>query len=163
MPRFQEALPKPLSRALKVAGLTAFALTLAGCSSGLTGFTGLGGFSTTRVQGTEMSDSQLEQIRPGQSADLVTTVLGSPFTQNTFGTETAYYYVETKVEVTTFGMRMVKERTVLAVYFDDSMRVKDKAVYGLDQGRVITIESRRTPSFGEDRTFVQSLLSSLTG
>ncbi|MCB9993678.1 MAG: outer membrane protein assembly factor BamE [Hyphomicrobiaceae bacterium] len=163
MSRFQEASPKVLTRALMVAAVTAATLSLSGCSSGLSGFTGLGGFSNTRLEGTEMSDAQLEQIRPGQSADLVTTVLGSPFTTNTFGNETAYYYVETKVEEMTFGMKMVKERTVLAVYFDESMRVKDRAIYGLDQGRVITIESRRTPSYGEDRTFVQSILSSLTG
>lgn len=160
MLRFSGSIPR-FSKVSKLMAAVAFsAVVLAGCS-GLG--TGLSGLSTTRAQGTDLSDSALQQIRPGQSADLVTTVLGSPQTRSTFGEETAFYYVETKVEETTFGLRTIKERTVLAVYFDDQMRVKDKAVYGLEDGQVIAIESRRTPSFGEDRTFIESIISSFGG
>ena len=52
---------------------------------------------------------------------------------------------------------------MLAVYFDKNKKVMDKAVYGLEDGQAVTIESRRTPSFGEDRTFVQSILNSFGG
>ena len=45
---------------------------------------------------------------------------------------------------------------MLAVYFDKNNKVIDKAVYGKEDGRLVAIESRRTPSFGEDRTFLQS-------
>lgn len=116
--------------------------------------------TTQRTQGYSLRQDQLAQIRPGQSQDLVTTVLGSPQTTNSFGEETAFYYIETKVESTAFGMDMLKERTVLAVYFDKDRKVVDKAVYGAADGRVIAIESRRTQSFGEDRTFVESILAS---
>jgi outer membrane protein assembly factor BamE (lipoprotein component of BamABCDE complex) len=108
-----------------------------------------------------LKDEQIAQIRPGQSQDLVTIVLGSPQTTNSFGDETAYYYIQTKVETTAFGLDMVKERTVLAIYFDKNKRVVDKAVYGAKDGRIIHIESRRTPSFGEDRNFVESILASI--
>jgi outer membrane protein assembly factor BamE (lipoprotein component of BamABCDE complex) len=90
-------------------------------------------------------------------------VLGSPQLSNDFGQESAFYYVETKVTQTAFGMSMVKERTVLAVYFDKNKRVKDRAVYSLKDGKAVTIETRRTPSYGEDRTFIQSILSSFSG
>ena len=116
--------------------------------------------TTQRTSGYVLKQEQLAQIRPGQSQDLVTIVLGSPQTTNNFGDETAFYYIETKLESTAFGMDMVKERTVLAVYFDKNKRVVDKAVYGAKDGRVFNIESRRTPSFGEDRTFIESILSS---
>ena len=91
----------------------------------------------------------------------VTLVLGSPMSTCTFGDQTAWYYVETKVNQTSFGLAMVQERTVLAVYFDKNKKVVDKAVYSLKDGKPVTIESRRTPSYGEDRTFVEQILGSV--
>lgn len=129
------------------------AVTLAGCTSSTS-------LISKRTQGYEISDSAMAQIRPGQSEQLVTLVLGSPQSTNTFGDQTAWYYVETKVEETSFGLTMVKERTVLAIYFDKNKKVADKAVYSAADGKVITIEGRRTPSFGEDRTFIESILAS---
>jgi hypothetical protein len=38
--------------------------------------------------------------------------------------------------------------------------VIDKAVYSLKDGKTVTIETRRTPSFGEDRSFIDSILQS---
>jgi outer membrane protein assembly factor BamE (lipoprotein component of BamABCDE complex) len=148
-------MPLSLRRRLLPIVVTAFALpALAACSgSGLA-------LTTKRVEGYVLKDEQLAQIRPGQSQDLVTIVLGSPQTTNSFGDETAFYYVETKKEATAFGMDMVKERTVLAVYFDKNKKVVDKAVYGMQDGKVFQIESRKTPSFGEDRTFIESILKS---
>ncbi len=129
------------------------AVTLAGCTSSTS-------LISKRTQGYEISDSAMAQIRPGQSEQLVTLVLGSPQSTNTFGEQTAWYYVETKVEETSFGLTMVKERTVLAIYFDKNKKVADKAVYSAADGKLITIEGRRTPSFGEDRTFIESILAS---
>ena len=128
--------------------------TLAACTN-----TGLA-LTTKRTEGYVLSDSQLAQIRPGQSQDLVTIVLGSPQTTNNFGDETAYYYVQTKKESTAMGIDFVQERTVLAVYFGKDKKVVDRAIYSAKDGRVFQIESRRTPSFGEDRTFIESILAS---
>jgi len=136
-----------------LAAAALLAVTLAACSSSSS-------LVTKRTQGYEISESALAQIRPGQSQQLVTLVLGSPQSTNTFGDESAFYYVETKVRQTAFGMRMVDSRTVLVVYFDKNKKVIDKAVYGLQDGKTITIESRRTPSFGEDRTFIDQILQS---
>lgn len=148
---------KPVYRSALMGAGVALSLVLAGCSSFDVGQ----GFITTRTQGYEISDAALQQIRPGQSVDLVVAVLGSPMTTNTFEEETVFYYVETKVQETAFGLDMVQDRKVLAVYFDDNNKVKDKAIYGLQDGRVFEIESRRTPSFGEDRTFIQQILGSV--
>jgi len=134
------------------------AVAVAGLLSACSG-SGLA-LTTQRTQGYSLSQDALAQIRPGQSQALVTMVLGSPQTTNSFANETAYYYVQTKVEQTAFGLDMVKDRTVLAVYFDKNKKVVDKAVYGTKDGRVFQIESRRTPSFGEDRTFIESIMKS---
>jgi outer membrane protein assembly factor BamE (lipoprotein component of BamABCDE complex) len=151
----------PLNAALRRAAPFATALVLAlglsACDAGLSGF------SSDKVQGYDLSPDGLAQIRNGQSQQLVTLVLGSPQLTNDFGEESAYYYVETKVNVMAFGVTTVKERTVLAIYFDKNKRVKDRAVYSLKDGKTFEVETRRTPSYGEDRTFVQSILNSFTG
>ena len=144
-------MPLPIAKASVAAAVLAVAL--AGCTSSTS-------LVTKRTQGYEIPASALQQIRPGQSQQLVTLVLGSPMSTNTFGDQTAWYYVETKVSQTSFGLTMVQERTVLAVYFDRNQKVVDRAVYGLQDGKVIAIEGRRTPSFGEDATFIDSILSS---
>lgn len=136
-----------------LAAAALLAMTLAACTSSTS-------LITKRTQGYEISDSAMAQIRPGQSQQLVTLVLGSPQSTNTFGDQSAWYYVETKVRQTAFGMTMVDSRTVLVVYFDKNKKVVDKAVYGLQDGKTIAIESRRTPSFGEDRTFIDQILQS---
>ena len=125
--------------------------------------TGFGGFSREVVQGYDLTPDGMAQIRPGQSQQLVVTVLGSPQLTNDFGGESAYYYVSTHATQMANGAQFIKSRTVLAVYFDKNKKVKDRAVYTLKDGRVFTIESRRTPSYGEDKTFIQSLMSSVMG
>jgi outer membrane protein assembly factor BamE (lipoprotein component of BamABCDE complex) len=136
---------------LTAAALLALVLTACTSSTSLV---------TSRTQGYEISESAMAQIRPGQSKDLVTLVLGSPQSTNTFSDQSAFYYVETKVRQTAFGVTMVDSRTVLVVYFDKNGKVSDKAVYGLKDGKTVAIESRRTPSYGEDRTFIDQILQS---
>ena len=138
-----------------IAAVAAIAVVLAGCSSSGTQLI------SQRTQGYEISEAAMAQIRPGQSQELVTIVLGSPQSTNTFGDQSAYYYVETKVQQTAFGMTSIKSRTVLAIYFDKNKKVADKAVYSAKDGKVITIEGRKTPSYGEDRSFIDSLIESI--
>ena len=147
---------KPAPTLLSMAAAGLIAATLAGCSMG----SGLA-LSTNKIQGYDISEDALAQIRPGQSQDLVVVVLGSPQTVNAFGDGSAWYYVETKVNQTAFGMTSVTSRTVLAVYFDKNKRVADKAVYSAKDGKVFTIEGRKTPSYGEDKSFIQSMIESI--
>ncbi|MBB4050813.1 outer membrane protein assembly factor BamE (lipoprotein component of BamABCDE complex) [Devosia subaequoris] len=143
----------PLRIAKASVAAAVLAVALAGCTSSTS-------LISKRTQGYDIPDSALQQIRPGQSQQLVTLVLGSPQTTNTFGDRTAWYYVETEVNQTSFGMTMIQERTVLAIYFDRNKKVIERAVYALEDGKAINIETRRTPSFGEDATFIDTILSS---
>lgn len=151
MPQRQSA---QIMRSLVAAGL--LGAVLSGCSMG----SGLA-LSTSKIQGYAISDDALAQIRPGQSQELVAVVLGSPQTVNAFNEGSAWYYVQTRVNQTAFGMTSVTDRKVLAIYFDKNKRVADKAVYGAKDGKVFTIEGRKTPSYGEDRSFLQQLISSV--
>ena len=139
-------------RTLKLVAAIGLGVALSGCS--------MGSMISQKTEGYVIPDAALQQIRPGQSADLVVAVLGSPQTTNTFGDQLAFYYIETKVERTAFGLRMPKERRVLAVYFDDKSKVTSKVLYGLEDGNLINMDTRRTPSYGADRTFVESIMSS---
>lgn len=143
----------PLRLAKASVAAAVLAVALAGCTSSTS-------LVSQRTQGYEIPDSALQQIRPGQSQQLVQMVLGSPQSTNTFGDQSAWYYVETKVKQTAFGLTMVQERTVLAVYFDRNKKVTERAIYGVEDGRAINIETRRTPSFGQDKTFIESILES---
>jgi len=144
-------------RLVSVAAAGLLALTLAGCSGMGSGLA----LTTSKVQGYKISDDALAQIRTGQSQDLVVYVLGSPQTMNAFSEGDAWYYVETKVDQTAFGLTTIKDRKVLAIYFDKNKRVADKALYSAQDGKVFTIEGRKTPSYGEDKSFIQSLIESI--
>jgi outer membrane protein assembly factor BamE (lipoprotein component of BamABCDE complex) len=142
---------------LMIAAAGLLSVSLGGCSMG----SGMA-FSTNRIQGYQISQDALAQIRVGQSQDLVVVVLGSPQTTNAFAQGSAWYYVQTKVSETAFGLTSVIDRTVLAIYFDKNKRVADKAIYSLKDGKVVTIEGRKTQGYGEDRTFIQSFINSFT-
>jgi outer membrane protein assembly factor BamE (lipoprotein component of BamABCDE complex) len=142
---------------LMIAAAGLLSVSLGACSMG----SGMA-FSTNRIQGYQISQDALAQIRVGQSQDLVVVVLGSPQTTNAFAQGSAWYYVQTKVSETAFGLTSVIDRTVLAIYFDKNKRVADKAIYSLKDGKVVTIEGRKTQGYGEDRTFIQSFINSFT-
>ena len=142
-----------LRRSFPIAAAAVLGLALSACSSGLS-------LTQNRARGYEISEDAVKQIRPGQSAQLVTAVLGSPQATNNFGEESAWYYLGEKVQQTAFGMELSKERTLLAIYFDKDSRVKDTERLGIKDGKVFNIETRRTPSYGMDRTFIDSLVSS---
>lgn len=129
-------------------------LTLSACSSGLS-------VVQNKQRGYDISEDDVKQIRPGQSAALVTAVLGSPQSVNSFASETAWIYVGEKVQQTAFGMELSKQRTVLVVYFDKGGKVTDMERLGIADGKSFQIESRRTPSFGQDRSFIESIISSI--
>lgn len=129
-------------------------LSLSACSSGLS-------LTQSKARGYEISDDAVAQIRVGQSAALVTAVLGSPQITNSFDTETAWYYLGEKVQQTAFGLELSKERTLLVVYFDKKNKVVDTERLGIKDGKMFNVESRRTPSYGQDRTFLEAVISSI--
>ena len=142
------------NRLLPISAAVVLGLTLSACSSGMS-------LTQQKQRGYTISEDAVAQIRVGQSAALVTAVLGSPQVTNNFASETAWYYLGEKVQQTAFGMELNKERTLLVVYFDKKDKVVDTERLGVKDGKSFTIESRRTPSFGQDRTFLDSIIDSI--
>ena len=75
--------------------------------------------------------------------------------------DSGYYYVRSRVRSYAFTAPQVIERQVLAISFDGSGVVSNIERFGLEDGRVITLERRVTDRSVEDNTFLRQLLRNL--
>jgi outer membrane protein assembly factor BamE (lipoprotein component of BamABCDE complex) len=55
----------------------------------------------------------------------------------------------------------VVEQEVLAIVFDSQNIVQDMKIYGLENGRLVQMVDRITPTHGNDLTLVQQVLGNL--
>ena len=92
----------------------------------------------------------------------VQSLLGYASTTATFGNDSWYYISATEKQVAFFKPTVLK-RQILAVYFDKNNKVTAVRHYGLQDGHVITFESRETPARGRETTFLQELLKATPG
>ena len=92
--------------------------------------------------------------------DTVAEVAGSPSSAGLLS-DSGYYYVRSRVRSFAFQAPKVIERQVLAVTFDVDGVVANVERFGLEDGRVITLERRVTETSVVDRTFLRQLLGGL--
>ncbi|MDB5733556.1 MAG: hypothetical protein JWP16_1565 [Alphaproteobacteria bacterium] len=98
-------------------------------------------------------------------ADTKTSVqsrLGYASTTATFGNDSWYYISATEKQVAFFTPTVLR-RTILAVYFDKTNKVTSVRHFGLQDGHVISFESKETPARGRELTFLQQLLNATPG
>jgi len=111
-----------------------------------------------------LGDKAVEaSIKPG--TDTKTTVqdrLGYASTTAAFGNDTWYYISATEKQVAFFHPTVLR-RQILAISFDKDNRVTGLRHYTLQDGHVITFESRQTPARGRELTFLQQLLNATPG
>jgi outer membrane protein assembly factor BamE (lipoprotein component of BamABCDE complex) len=131
-------------------------------SLGLWLTSGLGGCSPTIQQEGNVPDpDQVVQINPGvDDKNRVMQLLGSPSSVSAFQDRT-WYYISRRTETTAFFDPEIVEQEILAVVFDSKNIVEDMRVYGLENGRMVQMVERETPTFGNNLTFVQQLLGNL--
>ena len=124
-------------------------LWLAGCSA------------TIQQEGNVPDPDQVVQLNPGvDDKNRVTQVLGSPSSVSAFQDRT-WYYISRRTEQTAFFDPQVVEQEVLAISFDAQNIVQDMKVYGLENGRMVQMVDRVTPTHGNDLTLVQQILGNL--
>lgn len=104
------------------------------------------------------SESGLQQVQVGAPREQVLLALGTPSTTADFGGEAFYYISQVTNRPVAFLNARVVDQTVLAVYFDESGQVSNVAQYGLEDGKVIDLVSRTTPTGGRDLSFLSQLL-----
>ena len=111
-------------------------------------------------------DELLAEITAGtDTRGSVRRKVGRPSTTGVF-TESGWYYVATTVEHYMYNAPTVIDRRVVAVQFDTDDVVAAVNVYGLQDGRIIDLQTRTTPTHGRKLTILQQLfgnLGTLTG
>jgi outer membrane protein assembly factor BamE (lipoprotein component of BamABCDE complex) len=136
----------------RVAGLVLAAMIgggLSGCAA------------EVRNHGYAPDDELLAGITAGQDTrGSVRRKIGRPSTTGVF-TKTGWYYVATTVEHYLYHAPAVADRRVVAVQFDANDVVAGVNVYGIEDGRIINLQTRTTPTHGRELTILQQLLGNL--
>lgn len=133
-------------RAALLAGSCAVGLLLlAGCSNDI------------QVRGNMPDPEVVGEIETGvHSRRQVAERLGTPSAISTFE-DRKWYYVGQKTTQFAFFEPEVLERSVLVVTFDGTGKVDEKKSYTLEDGQVIDLVSRTTPTEGRELTVLQQI------
>jgi outer membrane protein assembly factor BamE (lipoprotein component of BamABCDE complex) len=111
-----------------------------------------------------LADPQVEAaIKTG--TDTKTTIqdrLGYASTTASFGAD-AWYYISSTEKQVAFFKPTVLHREILAIYFDKDGKVADLRHFGLQDGHVVSFETRETPARGRELTFLMQLLNATPG
>lgn len=129
--------------------LSCVALMLSGC------------VTRYRDHGYVPLEEQLAAIRVGvDDRESVAEAVGKPGVSGVLN-QGGYYYITTRVRY--YGATQPKpiSRELVAISFDPRGRVSNIERFGLEDGRVVTLERRVTDSGIEDRTFLRQLLGNL--
>ena len=101
----------------------------------------------TIVQGTDTRGSVLRK-------------LGRPSSISSFDSN-SWFYEASRVERYAFYEPKVVDRTVVTVNFDDAGLVERVGRYGVEDGRVIDLVTRTTPTYGRELTVLQQIFGNL--
>lgn len=129
--------------------ITAISALLAGCL----------GYDGEVQRGYVVDSRALASVTPGTPAEKVLADLGTPSTTSTVGGD-AWYYISQRIDRSlAFVPQSVTDQHVLAVYFE-SKKVTRVANYGLEDGKVIDMVTRTTPTGGAEQGFLKNLFRS---
>lgn len=113
-----------------------------------------------RNHGYVPPQDQLNEIVVGvDTKESVAETIGSPSSAGLLS-DSGYYYVRTRMRDLAFKATETVDREVVAITFNDNGTVANIERFGLEDGRVITLERRVTESSVVDRTFLRQLLGS---
>lgn len=102
------------------------------------------------------------QVREGMAKSEVEGILGSPSTTASVNfSGDSYYYISSTTEQRAFLNPQEVERQVIAVRFDRNDQVASLGQYGLEDGKIIDINSRTTPTKGRELTVLQQIFGNI--
>jgi outer membrane protein assembly factor BamE (lipoprotein component of BamABCDE complex) len=116
---------------------------LAGCSA------------TIDYRGKIPEPEQIAKLNIGQSEEEVITLIGSPTNTSLYGPQN-WYYIYKKTARTSFFDPTTLEERILIITFDDHGKVTNITETTPD-GQVINPISYKTPTAGQDQTFLQQV------
>jgi outer membrane protein assembly factor BamE (lipoprotein component of BamABCDE complex) len=103
-----------------------------------------------------------DQVQKGMSKSEVEAVLGSPSTTASVNFQgDSYYYISSVTEQRAFLNPKEVDRQVIAVRFDQNDQVASFGQYGLEDGRIIDVNTRETPSAGREFSILRQIFGNL--
>jgi outer membrane protein assembly factor BamE (lipoprotein component of BamABCDE complex) len=116
-----------------------------------------------RLHGYMPSEADLQQIVPGvDTRSSVEDVIGVPNAAGVLN-KSGFYYIETEVRHFAYQKPKVTSRQVVAITFDPDEVVANITTYGLEDGRVITLNRRVTQTSDGDIGFIRKLFGNIGG
>ena len=113
----------------------------------------------TLTRGYVPSESSLQQVQVGAPREQVLLTLGTPTTTADFSGEVFYYISQKTNRPIAFLNSHVVDQTVLAIYFDQNSQVASISNYGMQDGHIVDLVSRTTPTGGKDFSFLSQLFA----
>ena len=105
--------------------------------------------------------ADLETISAGSDTrGSVLRKLGRPSSISSFDSD-SWFYEASRVERYAFYEPKVVDRTVVTVNFDSSGLVTKVGRYGIEDGQVIDLVTRTTPTYGRELTVLQQIFGNL--
>jgi outer membrane protein assembly factor BamE (lipoprotein component of BamABCDE complex) len=135
---------------------TALALSIAGLVAGCS--------PEINHRGYRAKPGALSQVAEGMPKSEVEGILGSPSTTASINFQgDSYYYITSITQGRSFLEPREVNREVIAVRFDKQDQVTSVAQYALEDGRIININSRKTPVPGAEFNILKELFRSGAG
>ncbi len=105
----------------------------------------------------------LSQVGEGMAKTEVEGILGSPSTTASINfAGDSYYYITSVTQGRAFLDPVEVKREIIAIRFDKSDQVSSVAQYGLEDGRIININTRKTPVAGQEFSLLKELFRNQT-
>jgi outer membrane protein assembly factor BamE (lipoprotein component of BamABCDE complex) len=106
-------------------------------------------------------ESQKAEFAAGvDSKETVLSRMGNPSQTGVFDEQT-WYYISAVQSQTAFYRPRTTERSITAISFDEGDKVVGVRTFGLQDGRVIAYDARRTPTRGREVTFLEQIFGSI--
>ncbi|MGZ9113486.1 MAG: outer membrane protein assembly factor BamE [Brevundimonas sp.] len=134
---------------LLIAVLSATALTAA-CAPVI----GQNGFQTIDAKPADI-------VAGTDTKQTVLTKLGTPSTTSTFERDSIWYYISQVTEKYTYNRPHVTQRSVTEITFNDAGQVSAVNNLGLEDGQVVAMNGRETPTRGRQLTILEQLLGNV--
>ncbi len=113
---------------------------------------------TISHRGYMASPGAFDQIQEGMSKSEVEAILGSPSTTASVNLQgDSYYYISSTTKSRAFTTPKETDREVIAIRFDAQDQVQSFAQYGLEDGKVIDLNTRKTPVAGREASILKDL------
>lgn len=116
---------------------------------------------TIRNHGYAPVAEEIATIRAGQDTrGSVRRKIGRPGGAGIF-TDDGWYYVSTQIEHFAYNEPRVVERRVVAIVFDQQDIVASINEFGLEEGRIVDLETRTTPTYGRQLTILEQAFGNI--